>query len=183
MLRNIFLTKFTNFLNLILAFNWLPVDLKTFLISRLKLNSNMLHRHEDSVMLLSIFITLFALAPFFLSAFHKNNVLNLDLYNNWKTVIYKTRNTGTGNEIRGMQGTQRIFTRIPRNFLEDSRVFYHFNIPCNVREDSGECSERFLEMVKKIPGNVQKDSVECSARSRAMFKKILGNVKKDSGEC
>ena len=55
--------------------------------------------------------------------------------------IYKTRNTGTGNGMRGM------FTRIPGNLLEDSGECYYF--PGNVQEDSehsGECS--------KIPGNV-----------------------------
>ena len=53
--------------------------------------------------------------------------------------IYKTRNTGTGNGMRGMQGTRGMFTRIPGNLLEDSGECYHFNIPGNVPEDSGEC--------------------------------------------
>ena len=87
--------------------------------------------------------------------------------------IYKTRNTGTGNGMRGM------------------------SIPENVQEDSGECSTRFRGMLKKIPGNAQqdsgnvrKDSGECSKRFRGilkkipgMFDKIPGNVQKDSGEC
>ena len=50
--------------------------------------------------------------------------------------IYKTRNTGTGNGMRGMWG---IFTSIPGNLLEDSGECYYFNIPGNVPEDSGEC--------------------------------------------
>ena len=53
--------------------------------------------------------------------------------------IYKTRNTGTGNGMRGMQGTRGMFTRIPGNLLEDSGECYYFNIPGNVPEDSGEC--------------------------------------------
>ena len=53
--------------------------------------------------------------------------------------IYKTRNTGTGNGMREMQGTQGMFTMIPRNLLEDSGECSHFSIPGNVPEDSGEC--------------------------------------------
>ena len=41
----------------------------------------------------------------------------------------------------------------------------------NVRENSGECYQRFWEMFMKIPWNVIKDL------------KILGNVPEDSGEC
>ena len=57
--------------------------------------------------------------------------------------IYKTRNTGTGNGMGGIQGTRRMFTRISRNLLEDSGEFSGFSIPGNAREDSGELSERF----------------------------------------
>ena len=46
--------------------------------------------------------------------------------------IYKTRNRGAGN---GMRGTRGMFTRIPGNFLEDSGECYYFNIPGNVEED------------------------------------------------
>ena len=53
--------------------------------------------------------------------------------------IYKTRNTGTGNGMREMQGTRGMSTRIPGNFLEDSGEYSHFSIPGNAREDSGEC--------------------------------------------
>ena len=79
--------------------------------------------------------------------------------------IYKTRNTGTGN---GMRGTRGMFTRIPGNLLEDSGECYYFNIPENVPKDSGECSKRFRGMLKKIPGNVQEDSGECSRRFQRM---------------
>ena len=57
--------------------------------------------------------------------------------------IYKTRNTGTGNRMRGMRGTRGMFSKIPGNLLEDSGEFYYFNIPGNVEEDSGECSRTF----------------------------------------
>ena len=76
--------------------------------------------------------------------------------------IYKTRNTGMGNGMRGMRG---------------------MSIPGNAQEDSGECSKRFRGMLNKIPGNAQQDSGECSKRFRGMFKKIPGNVQEDSGEC
>ena len=105
--------------------------------------------------------------------------------------IYKARNTGMGN---GMRGMREMFTRIPGNLIEDSGECYFFNIlgnvwkdsgECsrtfreNVRKDSGECSKRFHEMFKKIPGNVQKDSMECSRRFHGMFKKIPGNLNLD----
>ena len=83
--------------------------------------------------------------------------------------IYKTRNTGTGNGTRGMQGTRGMFTMIPGNLLEDSGECSHFSIPGNVPEDSGECYQRFRGMLLKI--------------ALGMFKKIPGNVRKDSGEC
>ena len=90
--------------------------------------------------------------------------------------IYKTRNTGTGNGMRGMRGTRGMFTKIPGNLLEDSGECYYFNIPGNVEEDSGECSRTFRGMLVKIPGNAQEDSGECSKRFREMFKRIPGNV-------
>ena len=68
----------------------------------------------------------------------------LDLY----LAIYKTRNTGTGNGMRGM------FTRIPGNLIEDSGECYYFNIPRNVQADFGKCSKRFRGMFKQISGNV-----------------------------
>ena len=103
---------------------------------------------------------------------------------NINTAIYKTRNTGTGNGMRGMRGMS-----IPGNTQEDSgecstRFRGMFNkIPGNAQEDSGECSRRFRGMFQKIPGNVQKDSGECSTRFRGLFQKIPGNAQKDSGEC
>ena len=90
--------------------------------------------------------------------------------------IYKTRNTGAGNGMPGMRGTQGMFTRIPGNLLEDSGECYYFNIPGNVEEDSGECSKIFRRMFPKIPGNVPEDSGECSKRFRGMFEKIPRNV-------
>ena len=96
--------------------------------------------------------------------------------------IYKTKNTATGNGMRGMRGTWRMFTRIPGNLLEDSGECYHFNIPGNVPKDSGECSNRFRRMFKKIPGNVRRDSGEYSRGFREMFKKIPVNAQEDFWE-
>ena len=93
-------------------------------------------------------------------------------YSQGKTAICKTRNTGMGN---GMRRTRGMFTRIPRNLLEDSGESSHFSIPENAREDSGECSRRFRGIFKKISGNVIKGSGECSRGFREMFEKIPGN--------
>ena len=54
------------------------------------------------------------------------------------TAIYKTRNTGMGNGVRGMQGTRGMLTRI-----------------------LGESRREFRGMFQEIPGNVIKDSSEC----------------------
>ena len=81
-----------------------------------------------------------------------------------RTAVYKTRNTGTGNGMRGMPGTRGMFTRIPVNLLENS----------------GECCYFIIRgMLKKIPGNVLEDSGECSKRLRGMLKKIPGNLNLD----
>ena len=78
--------------------------------------------------------------------------------------IYKTRNTGTGNGMRGMQGTRGMFTRIPGNLLEDSGEVIVLT---------------FRGMFEEILGNVQEDSGECSRRFRGMLAKILKNTQKD----
>ena len=99
-----------------------------------------------------------------------------------RTAVYKNRNTGTGNGMQGMRGTQGMFTRIPVNLLEDSGKCCYFIIPGNVEEDSGKCSRRFRGMFEKIPGNVSEDSGECSRRFRGMFQKIPENVEEAPGE-
>ena len=53
--------------------------------------------------------------------------------------IYQTRNTGTGNGMRGMQGTWGMFTRIPENVLILAFRGIFEKIPGNVIKDSGEC--------------------------------------------
>lgn len=71
-------------------------------------------------------------------------------------LFIKTRNTGSGNGIRGTQGTREMFSRIPGNLLEDSGECYHFNIPLNLQEDSGvvlvdteECLKSFWGVFEK----------------------------------
>ena len=71
--------------------------------------------------------------------------------------MYKTRNTGTGN---GMRGTRGI-----------GGMLY-----------SGECPETFRGMSPNIPGNVLKHSGECPQTFRGMSPNILGNVVKIFGE-
>ena len=56
--------------------------------------------------------------------------------------------------MRGMQGTQGMFTRIPGDVVILLFRGMFEKIPGNVSEDSVECSLRFWEMLKKIPGNV-----------------------------
>ena len=57
--------------------------------------------------------------------------------------MYKTRNTGTGNGMRGTRGM--------RGMLYSGNVAKH----------SGECRKTFRGMFPNIPGNVAKYSGEC----------------------
>ena len=98
------------------------------------------------------------------------------------SAIYKIKNRGTGNGMRRIPRTRRMFIRIPGNLFEDSGECYYLKIPGNVEEDSGECSRRFWGMFSKISGNVRKDSRECSRKFRGMLEKIPGNVREGSGE-
>ena len=72
--------------------------------------------------------------------------------------MYKTRNTGTGN---GMRGTREM-----------GGMLY-----------SGECRQTFRGMSSNIPENVGKHSGECHKIFRGISPNILGNVVKHSGEC
>ena len=96
--------------------------------------------------------------------------------------IYKTRNAGMGNRMRGTEKTREMFTRIPGNFLENSRESSDFRIPENARKDSGECSRRIQGWFQEISWNVIKDSEKCSRRFRGILLKILGNVPEYLGE-
>ena len=54
-------------------------------------------------------------------------------------VIYKTRNTGTGNGMRGMRGRRGMFTRIPGNVIILTLRGMLVKISGNIPRDSGEC--------------------------------------------
>ena len=88
-----------------------------------------------------------------------------------KMAIYKTRNTGMGNGMRGIQGTRGMFTRIPGNVLILAFREMFEKIPGNFIKESGKCLRRFRGMLLMIPGNALEDSGECSR-----FWKIPENV-------
>ena len=68
--------------------------------------------------------------------------------------MYKTRNTGTGNKMRGTRGMGGMSPNIPGNVAKHSgecpQTF--------VAKDSGECHKTFWGMSPNIPGNVVKHS-------------------------
>ena len=72
--------------------------------------------------------------------------------------MYKNRNTGTGNRMRGMRGM-------------------------GVMLYSGECRQTFQGMFSNIPGNILKHSGECSKTFQGMSPNIPGNAVKHSGKC
>ena len=101
--------------------------------------------------------------------------------------MYKTRNTGTGNGIRGTRGMGGMLYS-----GECCQTFQGIllNIPGNVLKRSGERCQTFREMspntpriCSNIPGNVAKHSGECHKTFRGMSSNIQGNVIKHSGEC
>ena len=57
--------------------------------------------------------------------------------------MYKTRNTGKGNRMRGTQGMGECY------------------IPENVAKHLGECPKTFRGMLLNIHGNLAKHSAEC----------------------
>ena len=72
--------------------------------------------------------------------------------------MYKNRNTGTGNGMRGTRGMGKnvIFRGMSPN------------IPGNVAKHSGECPQTFRGMSSNIPGNGQ--------TFRGMSSNVPGNV-------
>ena len=73
--------------------------------------------------------------------------------------MYKTRNIGTGNGMRGTWG------------MRGSVVFWVMspNIPGNVAKHSQECRQIFQEMSPNIPGNMSSDIPR-------NLSNILGNI-------
>ena len=69
--------------------------------------------------------------------------------------MYKTRNTGTGN---GMRGTRGIGAMLYSRECHQTFRGMSPNIPENVAKHSGECRKKFRGMSSNIPGNVLKGS-------------------------
>ena len=78
--------------------------------------------------------------------------------------MYKTRNTGTVNEMRGTRGIGECY------------------IPGNVAKHFGECPKIFRGMSPNIPGNAAKHSEKCRQIFRGMSPSIPGNVLEKSRE-
>ena len=103
--------------------------------------------------------------------------------------MYKTRNTGTGNGMRGTRGIGGMLPNIPGNVLKNSKecpqTFQGMsqNIPRNVAKHSGKCRQTFRGMSLNISGNVLKQSREYSKIIWGMLQNILWNVWKFSDEC
>ena len=79
--------------------------------------------------------------------------------------MFKNRNTGTGNGMRGTRG-----------------MGGECYIPENIAQHSGECSQTFRGMFSNILGNVPKHSVEFRQTFQGMSSNIKGNVPKNSEE-
>ena len=93
--------------------------------------------------------------------------------------MYKTRNTGTGN---GMRGTRGMGGMLYSGECRQTFLGMSPNILGNVIKHSGECCT-FRGMSSNILGNVPKHSRECRKTFRGMSSNILGNVTKHSEEC
>ena len=101
--------------------------------------------------------------------------------------MYKTRNTGTRNGMRGTWGIGGML--YSRECPQTYRVLSP-NIPGNVTKYSGECRQIFRGISPNIPGmspnilgNVAKYSGECRKKFPEMSPNIPGNIIKDSTEC
>ena len=118
------------------------------------------------------------------------------------TTMYKTRNTRTGNRMRGTRwiggmlysGKCRqtflgISLKIPGNVSKRSGKFsktfpvMSLNIPRNVAKHSEECPQTFQRMSSNIPGNIAKNSGEWPESFRKKSPTIPGKALKHSGEC
>ena len=94
--------------------------------------------------------------------------------------MYKTRNAGTGN---GMRGTRGIRGMLYSGECRQTFRWMSSNILGNVAKHSGECRQTFRGMLPNIPGNAAKHSGECCQTFRGMLPNIPENVAKHSGEC
>ena len=90
-----------------------------------------------------------------LNRFHVYLTLNRFHICSYDTAMYKTRNTGTGN---GMRGTRGIGGMLYSGECCQTCRWMSPNIPGNVAKYSGECHQSFWGMSPNIPGNVVKSS-------------------------
>ena len=99
---------------------------------------------------------------------HSYSILSFSETSSKVTVMYKTRNIETRNEMRGTWGMGNFIFRgmlpnIPGNVVKHSEECPKY---------SGECRQTFRGMLPNMSGNVLKHSGECPR-----------NVAKHSGEC
>ena len=80
--------------------------------------------------------------------------------------MYKTRNTGTGNGMRGTQGMGGML------YSGECRQIFRGMSP----KHSGECHQILRGMLLDIPRNVTKHSRECHQKFRETSPNIPGNV-------
>ena len=92
--------------------------------------------------------------------------------------MYKTRNAGTGNGMRGTRGTRGMGGMLYSGECHQTFPGMSPNIPGNVIRHSGECHQTFRGMSSDIPGNVIKHSRECPQTFREILP-IYG-VKEDN---
>ena len=104
-----------------------------------------------------------------------------------KTAMYKIRNTGTGNGMRGTRGMEGMLYsgECPQTFWGMLQTFRGIspNILGNVIKYSGECCQTFQGMSSNIPVNVAKHYEECPQTFQGMSSNIPENIVKHSGEC
>ena len=98
------------------------------------------------------------------------------------SAMYKTRNTGTGNGMRGTRGIGGMLYsgECRQIFRECHQILGGMspNILGNIAKYSGECRQIFRGMWPNIPGNVVKHSGECPQIFRETSPNIPGNVTK-----
>ena len=96
--------------------------------------------------------------------------------------MYKTRNTGTENGMRGTQGMRRmLYSReCPQTFqgMSPNILGNVPNILGNVLKHCGECRQTFRGISPNISENVPKHCEECSQMIQKIFENNLGHVVK-----
>ena len=89
--------------------------------------------------------------------------------------MYKTRNTGMRN---GMRGTRGIGGMLYSGECGQTFLGMSSNIPRNVVKHSGECRQIFWGVSPYIPGNVAKYSGECPRKIQRIFENNMWHAVK-----